>query len=219
MTDDILNYRRLHFIWLGSPMPDHLRANIYEWERLHPSWQAHVWTEQNIPTLRNADLYHSARKLVPRDAVYQFQADIIRYELLYSFGGFYADVDARPIRSIEPALKNRTEFAAAEDHSWVGNTVLGCTPKHRIMFDLVSNLKANVAAKKGPRPNKLSGPQYLTPIWRKHNGHVDPTNLWYPYSYRDVINGTIPDNLGNAYIEHQWHHTRSVLKARGRLDV
>jgi mannosyltransferase OCH1-like enzyme len=219
MTQELKIPKMLHFIWLGSPMPEHMERNVTEWQRLNPEWRAYLWTDQNIPVLRHSALYRRAKDLVPPDAVYQFQADIIRLELLYDFGGFYADTDTRPLKPIDSALYGHEVFAAMEDKNWVGNTVLGSVPGHPIFRDLVAGLASNVRQLRGKRPNHLSGPRYLTPIWKTHGGYTAPSHLFYPYSYRDVINGTIPDNLGDAYIEHQWHHTRTLLKTRGRTDV
>lgn len=211
--------KRLHFVWVGSPIPGHLLSNVSEWRALHPDWSVHIWTDKNIPILRNSDLYQRAKSVVPLDAVGQFRADILRYELLYDFGGFYADMDTRPLRPIDDAIGGHDVFAAMEDQNWVGNTVLGAIPGHPVMKELVSVLPLNAKYNRGMRPNKISGPQFLTPVWKRHKAHTDPSELWYPYSYRDVINGTVPSDLGNAYIEHQWDHTRRVLKSRGRTDV
>lgn len=215
MTQDLKIPKMLHFIWIGKPMPEHLEHNLKEWRRLHPEWLTYLWTEKNIPDLRHQELYRAAPKLVPQDAVEQFRADIIRYELLYDFGGFYADVDTRPLRNIESALVGLEVFAAAEDRNWVGNTYLGAIPGHPIFHDLISGLAFNVRRLRGKRPNHLSGPRYLTPIWRHHNGYVAPSDQWYPFSYTHVRNGNIPSDFNtDVYCVHQWHHTQRVMEAR-----
>jgi mannosyltransferase OCH1-like enzyme len=207
--------KMLHFIWLGSPMPEHMERNVTEWQRLNPDWNAYLWTDKNIPILRHSELYRRAKDLVPRDAVYQFQSDIIRLELLYDFGGFYADTDTRPLRPLRDALGGLEVFAAAEDRNWVGNTYLGATPGHPIFRDLLSGLAANVRRLKGKRPNHLSGPRYVTPIWRAHKGYVAPSHQWYPYSYTNVKNGTIPSDFDtNVMAVHEWFHTQTLLDNR-----
>ena len=125
----------MHHIWIGDPMPSHLRDNCVEWSRLHPDWDMKLWTEAEIDEigLQNRALYDQAEKIVPADAVEQFRADIVRYEVLALFGGMYADVDTRPLRNIEPALAGHHEFAAHEDRTWVGNTYLAAVPGHPIM--------------------------------------------------------------------------------------
>lgn len=215
MTQDVLIPKRMHFIWLGQPMPDHLRSNVYEWERIHPDWMAHVWTEDNLPILRNSELYQKARNLVPRDAVYQFRADLVRYELLYDFGGFYADVDTRPLRSINDELAGHDTFAAMEDRTWVGNTYLGSVPGHQLFADIITSIPGNVKRNAGKRPNVLTGPKFLTPIWKRNAGYTAKSERFFPYLYREVINGNVPDTFGDDVVAiHQWHHTATVMENR-----
>lgn len=206
----------LHFIWVGSPLPAHLQANVTEWRKLHPDWEVRFWTEREIDEigLQNRALYDQAAKIVPRDAVEQFRADIVRYEILALYGGFYADVDTRPMRNIEPALEDVFVFAAAEDRNWVGNTYLGSIPGHTIFQTLVSNLPKNVHQHRGKRPNWLSGPRYLTPVWRAHDGYVAPQEQWFPYSYTHVKQGKIPALPQGVFAAHQWDHTRRILASR-----
>lgn len=207
----------MHHIWIGDPMPSHLVDNIDAWANMHPDWDMKLWTEREIDEigLQNRALYDQAEKIVPRDAVEQFRADIVRYELLALFGGMYTDVDTRPLRNIEPALAGHHEFAAHEDRTWVGNTYLAAVPGHPIMHALIAGMPANVHRFRGKRPNKLSGPQYLTPVWNRHHGHVAPRDQWYPFSYIDVKRGTVPETFGPEVMAiHSWDHTRRVLAAR-----
>src|SRR5688500_19651207 len=80
MHDIMTESKTLHFIWFGNPMPDHLRQNIIAWAEMHPDWNMNLWTESNLPHLRNQDLFDNAHDLVPSDAVYQFRADLARSE-------------------------------------------------------------------------------------------------------------------------------------------
>jgi mannosyltransferase OCH1-like enzyme len=210
----------MHHIWIGEPMPSHLSANIHAWAQMHPDWDMKLWTEREIDEigLQNRALYDQAEKIVPRDAVEQFRADIVRYELLALFGGMYTDVDTRPLRPIEPALEGHKEFAAREDRNWIGNTYVGAIAGHPIMHALIAEMPRNVHRFRGKRPNKLSGPQYLTPIWNRHHGHVAPRDQWYPYSYIDVKRQTVPEQFGShVFAVHAWDHTRRVLASRPKI--
>lgn len=207
----------MHHIWIGQPMPAHLSANCQQWLHFHPDWEFNLWTEHEIDglALQNRALYDQAAGLVPPDAIEQFRADIVRYEVLSIYGGVYTDVDTRPLRNIEPALDGHKEFAAREDRNWVGNTYLAAVPDHPIMQDIIAGMPANVHRQRGKRPNKLSGPQYITPIWNRHHGHVAPRDQWYPFSYIDVKRGSVPDQVAdNVYAIHGWDHTRRVMDAR-----
>lgn len=207
--------RVLHFVWVGPPMPTHLAGNITTWRELHPSWLIRVWTERDLGWMTNRRLFSEAESIVPRDAVGQFRADLARYEILLQYGGFYADVDTYPVRSIDDSILNHREFAVQEDHNWIGNTYLGAVSDHPIMRTIVAGIPANARRMRGRRPNVIAGPKYITGIWRNHSGYVAPTEWGFPYSYTDVGRGTVPDTIGTGtYVVHQWHHTRQLTEAR-----
>jgi len=215
MQDIMTANRAFHFIWFGKPMPDHLRQNIVAWGHMHPDWKMNLWTESNLPKIRNQDLFDNAENLVPVDAVNQFRADLARYELLYDMGGFYADVDTRPLKSIDAELEGHDVFAAMEDRTYVGNTYLGSVPGHLIMREIIGAIPGSVKRNPGKRPNVLTGPKFLTPIWKHRGGYTAPSERFYPYSYSHVKDGNVPTQFGPEVIcVHSWNHTAEVMERR-----
>ena len=215
MQDIMTANRALHFIWFGKPMPDHLRQNIVAWGLMHPDWKMNLWTESNLPKLRNQDLFDNAEALVPGDAVNQFRADLARYELLYDMGGFYADVDTQPLKRIDAELEGHEVFAAMEDRNYVGNTYLGSVPGHLIMREIIGAIPGNVRRNQCKRPNVLTGPKFLTPIWKRRGGYTARSERWYPYSYMHLKSGTVPDTFSDDVVAvHQWFHTSTALENR-----
>lgn len=215
MTQDVKIPKMLHFIWLGRPMPEHMERNVTAWQQMNPDWSAYLWSEKNIPELRHDEMYRRAENYVPRDAIFQFRSDLIRLELLYDFGGFYADTDTFPLRPLAEALAGREEFAAMEDRNWVGNTFLGATPRHPIIHRLIKGLADSAHRRRGQRPSRISGPRYLTPIWKTLGGYTAPSRQWYPYSYTDVKRNSLPDDYdSDVFAVHEWNHTREVMEAR-----
>lgn len=204
--------RHLHFIWVGSEIPVALHDNVIKWGQLNPDWTTFLWRDDDRPSLYNEDLYLRAAEYVPAHAVGQFRADILRYELLYHYGGFYADVDTLPLRPLGDVLGGLTEFAVMEDSEWIANTYLASEPNRPVFRALIERMKDNSDRQRGMAATKLSGPQYLTPIWREFGGHVDErTELWFPYSWRDVKRGIkevhLPDD---CYAVHEWAHQKGL---------
>lgn len=198
----------LHLIWVGSEFPSRFQPNLASWMDHHPTWSVQLWGEDTRPKLRNENLYRHAEQYVRPDAVGQFRADLLRYELLYLYGGFYADVDTYPLRSIDLALVGRSEFAVREDPRWIGNTYLGATPGHPTFDKLIGVLESRVPEKAGQAATVVSGPQFLTPIWAEDGCYVSgETEKWFPYSWRDVRAGTVPSVEPDVYAVHQWQHS------------
>jgi mannosyltransferase OCH1-like enzyme len=215
MQDIMTSNRSFHFIWFGKPMPQHLRDNILAWASMHPDWKMNLWTESSLPKLRNQALFDNAADLVPADAVHQFRADLARYELLYDMGGFYADVDTRPLKRIDGELAGHDVFAAMEDRNYVGNTYLGSVPGHLIMREIIGAIPGSVKRNPGKRPNVLTGPKFLTPIWKRRGGYTARSEHWYPYSYTHLKSGTVPGTFSDDVVAvHQWFHTSTALENR-----
>jgi hypothetical protein len=214
--------RVIHQIWVGGVVPERFEEGMRSWVEHHPAWTHQLWTDAtDWRWLYNYALYRSAADLVPPDAVGQFKADLIRYELLYTFGGLYADIDTVCLRPMDDQLDGHDNWAAAEDDHWVGNTYLGAERGSQLMAALVSLIGPNLAHYKRQgrqlkyRPNRLSGPRYLTPIWNSWGAHVADGKLFYPYSYSHVKRGSVPKDVPpETYAIHQWDHTQRCLKGR-----
>ena len=76
----------IHQIWLGdqSQRPINLMKT---WEDMNPGWVYKLWTDDNLPKLICQEQFDKMKGL-------HGKADILRYELLYKYGGFYIDADS-----------------------------------------------------------------------------------------------------------------------------
>jgi mannosyltransferase OCH1-like enzyme len=216
MQPSMIIPRKLHLIWVGKPMPKHLRDNVLCWETLHPDWEVKVWGDKDLDWLENRPYFDLAERYVPADAVGQFRADLARYEILHRDGGFYADCDTYPLKPIDYALRGRREFAAREDDNFVGNTYLGSVARHEAFEDIIKSLPNSIDVHRGKRPCISTGPQFLTPIWYQYKCYTAPTSEWFPYSWSDVRNGNKLAVKGDPYACHTWEHSREMTKRKGR---
>ena len=89
--------RMVHRIWVGSVEPDWMQACGQTWEQ--PGW--HVATYNQPPfTLHNQEWYDQAADYAPHHTG-QLQADLMRLELLWYFGGVYVDTDYQLLTTID----------------------------------------------------------------------------------------------------------------------
>lgn len=210
--------RLIHQIWLGSEIPAKFMSVMADWQLMNPGWKYQLWT-QPLPDMYNEQLYDSANAYVRPDAVWQMRSDLLRYEILYRYGGFYCDVDTRPLRPLGDLFDGLTEFAVREDAKHVGNTYLASVPEHDVMLDLLQFQPSHALGFMDAAAGVVTGPQYMTPYWTKWDCHVDNrTDLWFPYSWSDVRlrkdkHIAIPED---AYAEHMWQHSRDKLQAAGK---
>ena len=191
-------------------MPDYLRSFGDRWEEILSGWEHRLWGDDDLGWLANRDLYDRAGQLVKPDAVGQFRADIARYEILAKHGGVYVDCDLEPLRDITP-LHTHGAWAGWEvQDRFVGNTILGGQAGDPFWTAAVVGLPASVAANRGRRPNRMSGPYYVTRLHRHGGLHVYPQTHFYPYAYDELDRHD--EDPGEAYTVHHWHHNRTLSK-------
>ena len=75
-----------HIIWIG-PNPYPFGEYKESWLKHNPHWELKYWNNDNLPDLYNQKIFD----LIPSWAG---KADILRYELLYRYGGLYSDADS-----------------------------------------------------------------------------------------------------------------------------
>jgi len=201
--------KRLHQFWVGGPLPDTFRVFAEGWQRAHPGWKYQLWGEDDLPPLRNQDLYDRAGELCPGYEG-QLRSDIVRYELLYRFGGIWVDTDFECLKPIDELVSEPGCFVAWVTDEFVNNALMGATRQHRFIRRLIDGLPASIAAHPGAAPRVVSGPRYLTPMFRKH-GEEDgvvalPKNLFYPYLWSELPRRS--ERFPNAYAVHHWANRR-----------
>lgn len=192
-----------------------MRPFVETWER--PGWEVRQWGDDDISELfplANQNIFDRAEEIAP-DHVGQLRSDVLRYELLYRFGGVYVDTDLECLRPLDTLLGGIDCFAAWEaQHRWIGNTILGCSPGHEAMKAVIEGLPRNVRRRAGSRPNKLSGPQYLSRVFRpRKDVTVFDEKLFYPFGWAEAgeyVPGTFDpaERWPNALACHWWRNQR-----------
>jgi mannosyltransferase OCH1-like enzyme len=91
----------IHQIWLGGKMPefeaelcDQIKKNKGE------DWQYILWTEESIKNLKNfknIDFYNISQNVGQK-------SDLLRYAILYEYGGVYLDTDFLLIKNFDQFL-------------------------------------------------------------------------------------------------------------------
>jgi len=82
----------IHQIWLGSEVPHQLRVWSHSFSRMMPSWEQQIWDDERGLSLISEkfpellDIYTSLEGPVAR-------SDLLRYTVLFEYGGMYADFD------------------------------------------------------------------------------------------------------------------------------
>jgi len=187
---------------------------LRRWQELHPDWEFHLWTPDNLPKLRNQDLFDHPERFSPKSNPWQWRSDLARYELLYDMGGVYVDCDLEPLKPIDPLVDGCTDVIAREDATWVNNAFMGSAPATAFLGDVLRGLRASALSRRNERVNRTIGAWYLTRVVRRHpEVRVLPSALIYPlhWSRLDEREQARQDTV--AYTVHHWWN-QTQLQAR-----
>jgi len=150
------------------------------------------------------------------------RADVIRYLIMYKFGGVYLDIDYEVLspfyfenRFLVLPLEKSVKDGASFDQ--VGNCIFASVPGHKFWKDVVDDLKNNP-----PRVSNVNqitettGPQLLTRIYHNniYNDIYTPDKIVY-HPEGNVKNLKIIKTNG---ISLGIHHTWSSWREKGLMN-
>ena len=173
----------IHLIWLGpKPIPKMNQKCIQSWKDLHPTWQIKLWTDKD---LANFDFLLLPKIKECRN--YGLKSDLLRYELLYKYGGIYTDVDFFCKKPFDVLCERHSFFMGSFTHDTIMNSIMGAAPKHPLLLLMINTLYKNTInpLAKGDEVQNSTGPFFLTRMTGKYvkKKHYHSDIVVYPPNY------------------------------------
>lgn len=181
-------------------MPLQLQEFVEGWRTRHPGWETCIWTEANLPPLVNAATFASAQSPAQK-------ADILRYELLYNYGGVYVDTDFECLKNIEPLLGGVKAFAACEAWNIVSIGILGSTPGHPLLQKAIELVPGSF--QNHEHVPDQTGPLFFSKIAfdyvARYPGsvHLFDRHFFYPYHWKEPHRRH--ESFPWAFAVHHWN--------------
>ena len=178
----------LHQIWLGDNAPEQL---LESWKSKYPDYEYKLWTEDNIPkevvSQRKYQLTHNICQKV----------NILRYEILHEYGGFYVDSDTYCVKKLPSVYLNDYDFLASYEYesgdvkvpnsddafkhfleALVSNAYMASVPGHPILKLLINTIKTMDEHYYTKEKSWLSsGPGLLTEILKQYKAAVPESKI------------------------------------------
>ncbi|NGX37563.1 MAG: hypothetical protein K1000chlam2_00719 [Chlamydiae bacterium] len=131
----------IHQIYLEGSVPEPLRKIQATWKEKHPKWEYHLWTEEEIQILylQNRPLYEMTKNAKQK-------SEILRYEILYQFGGVFVENTLECLKSLDIFNDNCDFYAGITDQirsPRISSKLIGTIPNHRLMRKCIQELRAN----------------------------------------------------------------------------
>ena len=158
--------KKIHLIWLGGEKPKKFNFLLERIKEKNKNYDVIEWNDNNINfELINQRLFDETENLGSK-------SDILRFELLYKYGGIYMDYDFLQIKSFDELLEY--DFFAGTDKNnpnEVWNSIVGSTPKNKICEKFLNDILNNEPIKRHEinRVMNETGPYYLTKLINDNN--------------------------------------------------
>ncbi|KAK2180815.1 hypothetical protein NP493_425g04018 [Ridgeia piscesae] len=171
--------RIIHQTWAEGTIPSQFTPWVRSWMAQNPSWEYWFWTDADIHCFMQ---HHFPAYLGLYDSYHHNinRADIMRYFVLYTHGGLYADLDMECVRPMDAVVLPHTCVLTEENHAHtyvvqhraspanVINCLMGCRPGHPYFLDVIRELP--VQKVKGNDGNVLdqTGPFLIDRVLRRY---------------------------------------------------
>jgi len=213
----------IHVVWINGKIeepgvPEELKKYIVTWVEKHPDWQFKLWTDAEVAkiTLDNQDLYDDAIN-------FGVKSDILKYEIVYRYGGVYVDTDFEALQNLD-LLHHCYDFYVGiqpldTQYLQLGAALFAARPGHPILKHVIDTMPQSYHTHKGA-PAK-TGPIHFTRAFyasaNKTPGSIDiafPATYFYPLGgYEKTVNRDKWEKLG-AFAIHWWGMTWMPLQYR-----
>ena len=198
----------IHQIWLGSPLPEEFIALQETWIQHHldRGWSYKLWTDEDVAQLGlyNQEFYDATDN-------YGVKSDIVRWELLYRFGGVYIDTDYECLQPLDELHYTYDFYTALQplDTLFVqlGAALVGSIPGHPLLKHCIETIKDDWHHKGAP---KKTGPVHFTKSFHAmagKNGTQDiafPAMYFYPLGCRETMDNRDEWIQQGAFAVHWW---------------
>ncbi|MFC1841591.1 glycosyltransferase family 32 protein [Candidatus Dependentiae bacterium] len=214
--------KTIHVVWINGDIddcsvPEDLKKYIVTWIEKHPEWQFKLWTDADVAkiTLYNQDIYDEATN-------FGVKSDILKYEIVYRYGGVYVDVDFESLKPLD-LLHHCYDFYVGiqpldSQYLQLGAALFAAKPGHKILKHVIETMKESYETHKGA-PAK-TGPIHFTRAFFAVAGDLETTDIAFPatYFYPLEVLDKHPDRqkweqLG-AFAVHWWGMTWMPIEYR-----
>jgi mannosyltransferase OCH1-like enzyme len=157
--------KKLHFIWVGGPLPDDRLAHLATWKATNPSFEIVRWDESNIDLT-----VPSVRRAYDRKQ-WATVADIVRLGVIAQHGGIYLDTDFRLLKPLDKLLQYHCFYGFQQEKpssDWIGNGAFGAAPNHWFIKQAYERVLAIKERPLGLTKPTSYGPKLITQMLREN---------------------------------------------------
>lgn len=209
----------IHQIWIGTkPSPSKF---MNTWKEKNPDFEYIFWNESEIE--KRGIKFETQDKIDSMEEI-NGKADIIRWELLWIYGGVFLDADSICIEPVDDILMNNEAFAGYENETvregLVATGTMGFPPKHPLCREAIDWIKNNPVSfkKTGQRAWFNVGPGLLTRLLMSNkypNFKIFPSHYFLPFHYT----GLKYEGHDKIYAYQEWGSTKQNYEIMNTIEL
>jgi len=175
------------------------------WEEKNPDFEYIHWNESQF---KKRNMKFKCQKRINQMTEWNGKADIMRWEILYKYGGVFLDADSICIEPIDDILLSKPCFAGYEHEKLrkglVATGTMGFPPKHELVNGAIEFIKNNEIHT--DMAWKTVGPGLLTNLYNTNKYkdlHIFPSYTFLPIHH----SGAEYKSHGKIYAFQEWAST------------
>ena len=227
----------IHQLWIGPKTPPTKLMDT--WKNIHEKegFEYIRWTEDEMK--KRGFRSQLQNKINDMDEI-NGKADILRWELLYQYGGFFVDADAYCIEPVTYLVEKYKAFAGYENevvrnagwggeeyddvlastHPLIATGTMAFPPKHklpRLAIEWIKNNDINVSRTE-KRAWRTVGPGLLTRLYHGQKWNdikILPSYLFLPIH----VNGCAYNGREKIYANQEWGSTKQSYDSMNQVEL
>ena len=176
----------IHQIWIGDEMPEILKLYTSTWKE--QGWEYKFWINSDLEEDNFPRTWKYIKKIQDKVPIVHAKiADLMRYEILFHYGGVYIDTNIERLKDISDLFVPQdkivicNEIDEIKNSPFLSNSFIACERHYKVLDFLTSKSeleKINFLEK----ANKSTGPYYFRKGFKNfRNVKVIPKKLIFPY--------------------------------------
>ena len=182
----------LHFIWIGSKISDRYVQFIKTYRDKNPNYQMYLWVDNDFSLqnekLQDLDIYVKDvrktnlinREIYDMDSNFGAKSDILRYEVVFKYGGIYTDIDSVAVKPFDQNFRH-SFVTYSPDYKNLSNAFFGFPANSKYLLFVIKSLPTHYKVTRKQWPPSRTGPGYFTTCFLTYND--DRINL----IHKDVV--------------------------------
>lgn len=126
----------IHQLWIGEKAAP--KQCMQTWQKAHPKYEYIFWNEAEI---ERRGITFECHRQIEQIREINGKADIMRWEILWRYGGFFFDADSICVEPLDEWFDGKTAFATYENENirkgLVATGTMGFVPGHTLCRDII----------------------------------------------------------------------------------